>query len=582
MTERLVRVAELALHANQGERGRIYAAACADLGISLATLHRKLKAVSVRAPRKRRVDCGKATLTRDEAQTLVSYMLQHYRKNNKRIKPWGQAVDELRANGQILAGRVDEDSGVFYPLSVSSIIRAVRGYGLHPEQVLAPAPVIPLASKHPNDVWQIDPSLCVLFKLPRTAGDRIEEIRSEEVYKNKLQNLTKIEHMLVQRYVVTDHASGVVFLWFGLGGESVDNLVSALVSAIIERPGYPFHGVPNLLMVDQASANKSGAFRNMCKALGIRLHFTKPGNPRSKGAVEKANDLAECRFESGLKCSEAITSIEQLNDLAAIWMHWFNGVRQHTRHKMSRYAAWQLITSEQLRRVNMTADELRLLAHEEPAEKAVTPYLSVNFKGAEYDVSTVPGVMVGQKLMVCRSAFATDCATVILRDEHGQEHFHLVEQKLREGPFQFYQDAAYIGDEYKSFVETPAQRAKKALDMLAMDASTPEAAEAAAKAKTIPFGGRIDPYKEMREYEPPAWMRKRGQDLQLDIPTREEQTLNAVQAMRYVRGRLGPAWNPEFSAWLQERFGESGATESQLDNLIRQWAGSDTARVAGT
>jgi transposase InsO family protein len=579
--ERLVRVAEQALHAPNGEKQRIYAAACADLGISLATLHRKLKALTVRPTRKRRSDHGNAALSYAEASMLSAYVMEHFRKNNKRIKPWDQAVDELRANGEILAGRVDEATGEFRPLSVSAIVRAVRGYGLHPEQLLAPAPVIPLASKHPNDVWQIDPSLCVLFKLPRDNGERLEEIRSDEVYKNKLHNLARIEHMLVQRYVVTDHASGVLFLWFGLGGESTDNLVSALIAAILERPGYPFHGVPNLLMVDQASANKSAMFRNLCKALGIRIHYTKPGNPRSKGAVEKGNDITECRFESGLKCSQPITTCDQLNALALEWMHWFNGTRRHTRHKMTRYEAWQLITAEQLRRVSATADELRMLATEQPAEKPVTPYLTVNHKGAEYDVSTVPGVMVGQTLMVCRSAFAADCAMVVLHDEQGRERFHPVEIKRREGAFQFYADSAYIGEEYKSFEETPAQRAKKRLDMQAMGAQTQDEAEAARKAKATPFGGRIDPYKEAREYQPPAWLPKRGTEHELRIPRFEQQHLNAIQAARYVKGRLGDAWKPEFAGWLQERFGESGATESQLDNLIRQWVGSDNARAAG-
>ena len=54
LTERLVYVARAARDAGHGKRGAIYDAACAELGISRATLLRKLKEVSVTDKRKTR------------------------------------------------------------------------------------------------------------------------------------------------------------------------------------------------------------------------------------------------------------------------------------------------------------------------------------------------------------------------------------------------------------------------------------------------------------------------------------------------------------------------------------------------
>jgi hypothetical protein len=565
-TERLAAIAQQALAAGRGEKGAIYAAACAELGISLPTLHRQLKRVAVTPARKRRADAGETALTLAEAKWLSTYLLEHFRKNGKCIKYLEQAVNELRANGQIVAGRVDTDTGELIPLSTSAIRRALWGYGLHPEQLLQPAPVTPLKSDAPNEVWQMDASLCVIYKLPVRHGARIVEIKEEEYYKNKLSNLARIEHLLVQRYVVTDHASGAVYVHFGLGGESARGLVEALVAAMLERTGYPFYGAPQLIMVDQASANKSAQFRNLCKSLGIRIHYTKPGNPRSKGQVEQAQNLTECSLESGLKMAPEIRTVETLNALAQQWLHWFNGTRMHSRHGMTRYAAWQLIG--QVRRVGARREALLALAREEPIWRKVTPYMTVEFKGKEWDVQDVPGLMVKQKVLVCRNAWDEDCAMVVLAGEDGREVFHAVPEKRREGPFGFYADAARIIEgEYKRVADTPAQTAKKELERLAMGAETLDAAEAARAANVVPFGGAIDPYKEVKEYQPPAYLPSRGVDVAVAAPTVEYPPVPLIQAAQALKREMGDEWTPEHYAWLAGRY-PGGVPADRMEALM--------------
>ena len=191
LTERVVSVAQAARNAGHGGKGAIYAAACRELGISRATLLKKIKQTTVMPQRKRRSDAGQSALSRDEAMLISALLMESTRKNGKRLYSVADAIEALRANNMIHAEFLDIDSGELRPLSESTISRALRTYGLHPDQLLAPAPVSELASQHPNHVWQIDASLCVLYYLKPSTETRANGLRvmdHTEFYKNKPKN----------------------------------------------------------------------------------------------------------------------------------------------------------------------------------------------------------------------------------------------------------------------------------------------------------------------------------------------------------------------------------------------------------
>jgi hypothetical protein len=574
LIERLSAVAQAAQNVQHGERSAIYQAACTELGISMQTLYKKLAAITVRPTRKRRADAGTTGLTREEAEIIAAYYLEHIRKNDKRTKSMAAAVQELRANCEIVAGRIDTETGEIIPYSTTAIQRALRGYGLHPEQLLAPEPVTALISKHPNWCWQIDASLCVLYKLPDRPGYRIEEVESTEKYKNKLSHFARIEHRLVQRYLVTDHASCAVFVYFALGGESTESLCMLLIQAIQQRGQYPFYGIPALIMLDRGSANRSATFRNLCQALGIRLVFAQ--RARAKGQVEKMHDVVELGLESGLKMATHIRSVEQLNELGQRWAHWFNGTKIHSRHGKTRYAAWQLITAEQLVTTSLNTEQLLLLASEKAIEKKVTQYLTVNLNGAEYDVSQVPGVMVGKKITVTRCAFNTDVAQAVLIDAAGREVFHQLPQKTRDPVWGWHTDGAIIGETHRRHADTPAQTARKRLERLTMQADTDSQAEVNRKAKATPFGGRIDPYKEMNEYRHPAYFPNRETQRELAVPMKEPERMNTVGMAKWLLGRLRDDYDKSIVVDLEKRFPD-GATEPELEQVLADLRAGRTA-----
>lgn len=563
LTHRLMAVAAEADAAGHGQKSAIYAAAAEEMGVSVATLHRQLKAVRTTGQRKRRKDAGSSSLSLEEARMISAYLMESRRQNGKQLASLEETVEVLRSNGRILAGRVDEDTGEFRALSMAAIGRALRNYGLHPEQLSRSAPRVHLASEHPNHVWQIDPSLCVLYYLPTRAGDCLQVMDEAKFYKNKPGNIRRIEKERVWRYVITDHTSGVIYVHYVLGAESGKNLVEAFIGASQKRHSSdPFQGIPRMVMVDPGSANTGAVFQNLCRALGVQVQVNKPGQPWAKGQVEKANDQVERSFEHRLKTlKNPPTTVEEINQQAWAWMRWFNSHKVHSRTGKSRYAVWLTITPEQLL-LAPDAKVMRELAVSAPVERKVSRFLTVSFKGQEFPVGDIPGVAIGEKLRITRNPWRDDAAQVLYLNDQGREVMQVVEA-LQQNEYGFSADAPVIGQEYRAQPDSHIDRERKGLERLAMQASTDQEAEQNRKAKTVPFGGDIDPMKPIKETPVPDYLPKRGTEMELNAPEVQSLTLTHVQAAKRLSGRMGNAWKPEHFQWLQQRYPE-GVQEDDL------------------
>ncbi|CBJ42985.1 DDE-type integrase/transposase/recombinase [Ralstonia solanacearum] len=576
LTEKLVAVAQAARMAGHGGKGAIYEAACRDLGLSRATLLRKLKEVTLTAQRKRRSDAGQSALTRDEAMMVSAVLMESTRKNGKRLYSVADAVETLRANGMIRAEFLDTSTGELRLLSESTVHRALRTYGLHPDQLLAPSPVTELASLYPNHVWQIDASLCVLYYLKPSADTRANGLRvmdHAEFYKNKPKNVARIAADRVWSYEITDHTSDWLYTEYVMGAESGENLCSVLINAMQERGGADLlHGVPRILMLDAGSANTAAMTRNLCRSLGIELIPHKVGNARATGQVENARNIIERKFEPGLKF-QPVANLEELNALAKKWRMHFNATATHRRHGMTRSQAWMAIRADQLIKAP-SVEVCRELAVATPESRKVSPKLRVSFLGREYDVSTVPGVMVGEKVMVTRNPWRDDAAQVVLVDEHGHEVFHVVAE-VQKTEFGFSTDAARIGESYVRHADTPAQTALKDIEQLVTGTESQAAAEAARKAKALPFGGQLDPYKHIDDATLPTYLPRRGTAHDLVAPKVEMPPLSLVEAAKQIKPKVeaaGGEWTVDRFRWLQQRY-PAGVPQEQLDAIVAELTG---------
>ena len=584
MTERLAEIAREAEQRGHGGKTGYLKEQAAALGISLATLHRRLEAVVLKPGRKRRADAGKSALSREEAQMISTLIMETMRKNGKRLTTVSAAVEMLRANGEIAAERMDETTGEVIRLSDSTIVRALREYKLHPDQLLQPEPVTRMKSEHPNQWWQIDPSLCVLYYLPRHGQDTGLRIAGyEEFYKNKPGNLKKIELDRVWRYTGTDHASGTICVRYYFGGETSANLCDFFIYMMQAKADVakdPFRGVPQNVMLDPGSANTSTAFKNLCKALDVHVQINKPGNPRAKGQVEKANDMVETAFESSLKLVE-VDSIDELNGLAERWMRYFNGTKTHSRHGMTRYQAWNKIKPEQLILPPPT-EYCRELAVSAPKEAKVSPELEIRFSGRHYSVKDIPGVMVGQKLLVAKNPWDETGARVATWDAQGNEIWQAVEA-IEFDDFGFREGAALMGAEYKPAADTPAQQARKEQEKLAMDAATLAEAEAKRKAKAVPFGGRIDPYKHQEDTlaaRNTLYIERAGTQMDYNRMEVAEQVLSKVELAKLLKPRIeaaGGNWADAAKTLL--RLYPDGVPESQIEDVFNRLRTSGSLKL---
>ncbi|WP_312679846.1 DDE-type integrase/transposase/recombinase [Stutzerimonas nitrititolerans] len=569
MTQRLVVLAREIEQAPHGSKTALCRAAAADLGITLATVYRKLKEVTVTTTRKRRTDAGTSALERHEAELISAVLIQSIRDNDKQLSTLERAVERLRSNGKIIAGRLDTDSGEILPLSIDAISRALRAYGLHPDQVLRPAPAVELVSLHPNHVWQIDASISTQFYL---ADDGARAMNKAEFYDGKPENLKRIEKQRLWRYVITDHTSGTIYVHYVLGAESAENLCHVLISAMVKRGEQdPLHGVPFIIMTDPGAAMTSAMFRNLCRALSIELIINKVGNARAKGQVEQAHNIVEREFESGLRLLDKPSTLEQINALAGRWMRHYNATAIHTRHRRTRYGLWMTIKAEQLR-IAPAAEICRELAIAQPEKRKVTAKLRVPFRGAEYDIASVPGLMVGDTVLITRNPFRdADTAQLVMTGDDGREHFHIIE-RIAKDDNGFAANGATrreIGAGYNALAESQAEKAKKVLDQIATGTDSVEAAELAKKAKVTPFGGAIDPFKEQAATALPTYLPKRGTELEtrVTVATVEIKPLTYVEAAKILRSRLGSSWSADSLAWLKSEY-PNGVPETELDAIV--------------
>lgn len=568
LIHRLVQAAQAAATAVSGGKQAVYGAACAELGISPATLHRHLKKVTVKPERKQRSDAGDVSLTREEAIAVSAMLMVSHRKNNKRLMSIGQAVEVLRANGEVRAERIDPVTGEVALLSDSAIARALRAFGLHPDQLNRPTPAVELKSLHPNHVWQIDASMCVLYYLAtrKESESGLQVMDRDKFYKNKPANLKRIEADRVWSYEVTDHNSGAIFVNYVLGAESGTNLAESFIGAIQKREGDPLHGVPFILMMDMGSANTSGLFANLARRLQVKLIAHAPGNARATGQVEKARDQIERSFESGLRL-RPVADLAELNAQAQRWARWYNATKVHSRHGKTRYDQWLTIGQEQLRTAPSAELCFELLTNTPEARK-VSDTCTVSFKGREFDVSLVPGVMVGERLQITLNPYVQDAAMVVDTNADGHEVLHSIPLVVRNEDG-FRDDANVIGEDWARATDTVLDTNRKEVERFSYDTDSQEEAEAKRKAQALPFGGRMDPFKVIDQAPVHTFLPRRGTELQTSVTTASTpataQVLTLFEAASELvrRGvQMTVERNGQIRSWYAD-----GVPEDELDDL---------------
>lgn len=505
--------------APHGERGSIIDAAADFLGVAKMTIYRNLKKVGYDCGRKQRSDKGDSQISDDELRMVAALVRSSERANDKSLLPIKVAIEIAFENGQINA--------LYHE---ATIARLLRERGLSPRQMKQATPHVNLKTEHPNQLWQIDPSICVLYYLKN--GEGMAVMDKDKFYQNKMENLYKIANERVFRYVVTDHASGAFYCkYYQARGENQETLFDFLMTAMGEKDKQknPFEGIPQMLYWDKGSANQAYMIRNLLDQLGVAHSAHMAGNSRAKGQVEKTNDIIERHFEGRLYLLK-VNSIEELNRHCEYWQRDFqsNPRYAHTRHGMPRFTAWRKIQPDQLI-ARPPIEVCKMLLSSKAEQREVKGNYQIAYNGERYSLSEVDNIAIGEKVTVAVNPYAYPNIRVTHDNRFGEAVTYDI-PPLAVDEFGFTSDAvladAMTGGHHHQAPLTQVDKNRQDIDELAYGTRDEQEIDKLRNSRgkstaTVAFDGKIDPmgYLAKRdEANTAVRIPKRGKPLDVGEP----------------------------------------------------------------
>ena len=526
--------------ASGGERGRIVARAAETLGKTAKTVYSLLrKHTGWESGRATRKDAGQTCVDRDLAIAVGGMVHMARRQNGKKTRSVKATRETLWGNG---LGVINEETGEVTMPSAATLNRAMRRHSCHPEQLRQATPARTLRSLHPNHTWEVDASVCVLYRLKN--GD-VQLINERDYNEHKPGKLLEISGQRIIRYVVADHFSGCLYLHYEQArGEDALGVVKALIGAMTDRgPRDPMHGVPRQLFMDPGSGNKSVMVRQFAEQLDITLLHHAAGNARATGAVEVAHSIVEQGFEGRLRFMDK-PSLEELQARADQWRCHMNATAIHRRTQKTRSAVWCGIASDQLRTARR--DVLEAIAVWGDCRRQIGGHFRISvdtrvFGVREYDLRELGyhGLCVRDWVTVRLNPFLAPVIRVIKTQADGTElAFEVSPIEKDAGGFDV--TAPVIGQEYRAQPKTMQQRA---LDDVLRTAYATDSVEEALKIhksrRRAPFT-HIDPMADIREA--PLHFRQQGTEVAVDAPVAMPMPLNHAQAAVRLKALCGEIW----------------------------------------
>jgi len=172
-------------NAPHGGKEEVLQRAMQHSGLSRATVYRQFVEIVGAKPRKQRSDAGKSALAHYEAYYIGAVLKEQ--------------AEQARLNGgkfSIRAKVLSKKTGEWEAVSITTILRALRRYGYHPEQwrtPKSPADIKPFASLPPDHVWKTQAATGF--------GQRLQAVRERLGLKQAgLAMLLKVEVQTVQEW----------------------------------------------------------------------------------------------------------------------------------------------------------------------------------------------------------------------------------------------------------------------------------------------------------------------------------------------------------------------------------------------
>lgn len=219
------------------------------------------------------------------------------------------------------------------PATVSRILRRVRLSRIR--DLEPPEPVRRYERDHPGDMIHIDIKRLGRFDQPghRVTGDRTGQSNGRGVGWEFV-------------YVCIDDASRIAFSQI-LPDEKAASAVPFLRAAI---DYYASLGVTvTRVMTENGSCYKAFAFRDACKALGLRHVRTRPYTPKTNGKAERFIQTALREWASAQKYQSSDRRAAEL----PFWLHRYNWHRPHGGIKLQKPISRLALTKDNLLRLHI-------------------------------------------------------------------------------------------------------------------------------------------------------------------------------------------------------------------------------------
>lgn len=568
-----------------GDRRRIVARLAETLNRSLNTTYNYLKKYggweSGKKPRK---DKGETCVPEALCRKIAGLVICGDRANGKRPMCIKDAVKRWEANGE---GIMDPETGEITMPSVETISRAMRRYGCHPDQLRAASPAIRMRTEYPNQAWQADASVCVLYRIRGTGN--IGLMKEESYNEKKPENLIKIRNTRIVRYIVVDHCSGNFYLRYEqAAGEDAKGFLDTLIDAITDRgPQDVMHGVPEILYTDPGPGPASSLVTGFCGQMGITPAQHVPGRARATGSVEKCQDIVECKFESRLRFLE-VPDVAQLQVLADRWRRYFCATAIHTRTKKTRNDVWLSIPAEKLRTAE--ADVMHSIAAwgevrcQVKDDFTISADTRTHYGVRRYDLRELGyhGLQVRDSVSVRLNPYKAPSIIAVIEKPDGEKvSFEVPPMQFDGAGFDL--GAPAFGEGFKAMPKTRAEKNLEAIKKEAYGVQSVEEADKMRRAGKPAYAG-IDIMADVKEA--PTYLKKAGTPLQVEEQKADVPPMKRLSFALMMRRDHPDVWRDdntdECAEWLRTRYPDTvpgNEIEAVIERMREKFAPKRARRL---
>jgi len=420
----------------------------ADLyDVSRATMYRALE-LQPKPKSLQRTDSGKSRKV--PLSELIEYCeiiaALKVRTQNKK----GRHISTVRAIQILEEHGVETPKGLIKAppglLGRSFVNRYLNIFGYEHSSMWCEPPSVRFQAERSNDCWQLDLSPSDLKHVEQPSW--IDPERGQPT---------------LMLFSVVDDRSGVNYQEYRcVYGEEVESTLRFLFDAMSAKESSPFHGIPEMIYMDNGPVAKSLIFRRVMDCLGVKVQVHIPKDKdgrrttaRSKGKVERAfrtiKEVHETLYHFHKPKNE-----EEANEWLINHLVQYNR-KKHRTEKHSRIEDWSTNLPDKGHREMCTWERFCSFARE-PERRKVASDCRISVDGVSYEVAPD---LSGEEVVLWWGLFDNE-----LFVEHGEQKF---------GPYRPV-DGPIPLNRYRRFKKTKKERRADKIHELAAKINVPRSA----------------------------------------------------------------------------------------------------------